>query len=192
MKLAIVVGHDIKAKGATSVGPLNVQEYDYNVDLAEHMYRSAMAKGITTRVFTRNGIGIKGAYENVRKWSDENTVCVELHFNSYNGKVQGSETLFDKDPLESIELAREVHKEIVEVFQRKNKHDRGIKLVDYGERGYLNLNLCKIPSCIVEPFFGDNPADAELGYKLKHQYADAIVDAVFTYFVERDRKMALN
>lgn len=192
MRLAIVVGHDMKAKGATSVSPLNVQEYDYNVDLAEYMYRVAMAKGITTRVFTRNKGGLRGAYEDVRKWSDENTVCLELHFNSFNGKVQGSETLFDKDPLDSIELAREVHKAVCEVFQRKNKQDRGIKLIDNGERGYLNLNLCKIPSCIVEPFFGDNPADAELGHKLKHQYADYLVDAVFTYFVERDRKMALN
>lgn len=192
MRLAIVVGHDVKGKGATSVAPLNLQEYDFNLQIAQDVYRKAMEHGIACRIFLRNGIGIRGVYEQVAQWADKNTVCIELHFNSFNGKAQGTETLFDKSPTDSIEFAREIHNGICELFKRKDKTNRGLKLIEQGDRGYLNLNLCQIPSCIVEPFFGDNTEDAKLAHKYMNLYGDTLVNSTIAYFKNKEKIMAMN
>ncbi|SRR6266540_2570028 len=191
MKLAIVVGHDINQPGAMSAAPLNKHEYDYNLEVAEFIYRIAMQNGITTKIFLRNKIGVTGVYKLVTEWSDDDTVCVELHFNSFDKKSQGTETLFDSDPTESVDLAREIHQQVCSVFSRKGKMDRGLKLSDEG-RGSHNLTSFTKPSCLIEPFFGDNPADADLGLKLKMQYAEAIVKGVAKFFINRDKNMSLN
>lgn len=182
IKLAIVVGHSYTAKGAYGVYPL-LPEYDFNSMLAEMIYQIAKERGLGVRVFRRDGIGVKGVYRNVKDWARSDlTVCVELHFNSFNGKVRGTETLYDNDPKESKDFAEIIHKCVCEALSRKDKTDRGLKLIsDPKERGYTNLNECKIPSVILEPVFGDNKEDAALLYDRKKQYALAIVDSTIKY-----------
>jgi N-acetylmuramoyl-L-alanine amidase len=192
MKLAIVVGHSKDKQGARAASPLNKTEYEYNLEVAEFVFRFAMDYGIFTRIFLRDKVGIVGAYKAVQDWAkDGDTVCVELHFNAFNKKAKGTETLFDQEPSDSIELARAVHTEVIECFKRKGKDDRGLKLIDEG-RGAKSLAECKIPGCLIEPFFGDNPDEAYMGQKMKIEYAHAIVDGVKTYFEHRQKAMSLN
>lgn len=192
-RFAVIVGHDSKAKGASSAPPLRLYEYDYNKEVAALVYRIAMERGLETRIFTRDGVGTKGAYKNVEKWlKGFDGVAIELHFNSYNGKVKGTETLFDDEPSESIELAREVQEAMCLAFNRKGKENRGLKRITPGERGYPNLKACKHPSCLVEPAFGDNPDESQMLMLKQQEYATALVAAVFNYFESRDKRMALN
>ena len=191
MKLAIVVGHSKDKKGAYAVGPINQHEYDFNIEVAQNAYQAAMLSGIQTKIFLRDSIGIVGAYKEVNKWADENTVCIELHFNSFNGKAQGTETLFDKDPVESIEVAREVHEAVCALFDRRGKLDRGLKLIDDG-RGAKSLAECKVPGCLIEPFFGDNKNDAILANSLRLEYAKTIVFGVLSYFENKIKRISLN
>lgn len=192
-RLCIVVGHTKKSPGAYAVAPLRLSEYDYNTEVAAIMYRVAMERGLETRIFTRDGIGTNGAYKNVEKWlKGFDGVAIELHFNSYNGKVKGTETLFDDEPSESIELAREVQEAMCLAFNRKGKENRGLKRITPGERGYPNLKACKHPSCLVEPAFGDNPDEAQMLMLKQQEYATALVAAVFNYFESRDARLALN
>lgn len=191
MRLALVVGHTKDQPGAHGVSPLNQYEYEFNLEVAQTAYQCAMTSGIQTRIFTRDGIGISGVYKQVNEWADENTVCIELHFNYFNGKVRGTETLFDTTPSESIELARDVHEAICALFDRRNKEDRGLKLVEDG-RGSKNLKLCRVPSCLVEPFFGDNKDDAKEANDLRVEYAKTLVFGVLSYFQNRQKRMELN
>lgn len=194
MKLAIIIGHELKSKGAKGVYPISGYEYDFNSEIAQLIFHSAMDRALPIRIFKRDGLGISGVYKQVQDWAGGNSeaVAIELHCNAFNGKVRGTETLFDKDPDDSIEFAREIHQSICTALNRKNKEDRGIKLIEKGDRGYINLNLCKIPSAIVEPFFIDNPEDAALGYSLKKQYAAAIVDGCLKFFKQREVYQKLN
>jgi N-acetylmuramoyl-L-alanine amidase len=199
MKLAIIVGHSIQEKGAWAVAPLNQSEYDYNLGVAEFAYRRAMSEGINCKIFLRKSPGKKGvkqAYDEVNKWADENTAAVELHFNSFNGKAYGTETWFDNEPIESVDLARKVHEQIVSVFKRTNKGNRLLKMIDINDnkydRGEYNFAQCRAPMCLVEPFFGDNAEDADLGLKLKLLYADAIVYGVKDYFIQKEKNLSLN
>lgn len=196
MKLAIVIGHEKKSPGSYAAAPLRLSEYDYNTEVAQLMYRFAMERGIQTKIFTRDNVGIKGVYKLVNDWAAatiySKTVCIELHFNAANEKAKGTETLFDMDPTECIEFAREVHESVCLVFNRKGKENRGLKKLGSGDRGYMNVGECKIVSCLVEPAFGDNKDDAKLLMDLQNDYAKALVDAVTDYFSSLDKRLALN
>lgn len=188
MKLAIVVGHTKVSKGAFGIKPINAHEYDYNTEVAQVMYRWAKAFGLECRVFMRDGVGISGVYEQVNEWAfGDNSVCIELHFNAANGRAQGTETLFDNDPSDSIEFAREVQSAMCMVFNRSEKGNRGLKMVQTESRGATNLIKCKITSCLTEPFFGDNPEDAKLGQEFKLEYAKILVETALKFLRERSQ-----
>lgn len=179
MRLCVVVGHTYVAKGAKGTYPIT-NEYEYNTEIAELVYQNAKSRDLEVKVFLRDGIGLKGVYRNVKEWTkfDPVSACVELHFNAFNGKARGTETLYDKDPANSEQFAQLIHNAVCLALGRKDKTDRGIKLIsEPSERGYTNLNECNIPSVILEPGFGDNKDDAKLLYETKKQYAKAIVDA---------------
>lgn len=185
MKLAIVIGHSKDKKGALATLPLNQYEYDYNTDVAQFMFRFAMNENLNCKIFTRDNIGVVGAYKAVSDWAGKDpAVCIELHFNAADTKARGTETLFDNDPLDCIEFARDIHQRVCSVFKRQGKQDRGIKLVDEG-RGAKNLAECKIVGCLIEPFFGDNKEDAALGLSKKVEYAKCLVEGVKVYFYKQ-------
>ena len=61
---------------------------------------------------------------------------------------------------------------MVDVFSRTGQGNRGLKKIDPGGRGYESVSALDIPSALVEPCFGDNPAEAVLGHQLKSDYAE--------------------
>ena len=188
--LAIVVGHTRKAPGAVAAAPISAPEYEYNTGLADLIKdRAAVAKH-HCKVFFRDGIGIKGAYDQVEQWFRENPdkdcAVVELHFNAFKPghSVQGTETLYcaDKDGGEVNErlLAQMVQNHICKAMGRSPRQDRGIKNrpKSEGEAGWYNVNqVFKWPSVLIEPGFYDNPADAKIGHEKKEKIAEAVVRA---------------
>lgn len=181
MKLAIVIGHSKIAQGAMSTDPLNMSEYEFNTVIAENMFRYGKDKGLDVKVFTRDEIGIVGAYRLVNKWVGEDRgVCIELHFNAANTKAQGTEVLYDTVPSSNEEFSQVVHDDLCVLFKRIGKTNRGIKLVDVG-RGARNLAECKVIGCLVEPFFGDNVSDAKLAKDNMTAYPVCLVNSVLKY-----------
>lgn len=170
LKLAIVVGHEKKRPGATLYG--GGSEYDYNSQLAELIKEFSPELGIETSIIYRDGIGIGGAY---RKVAELNPDCaVELHFNAFNGIAHGTETLcspaqHDKD------LAFEVQSAMCLVFNRPGL-SRGVKVLAKGDRGSQSVYaLGATANCLVEPFFGDNPQEAEMARQRQGELAKSIV-----------------
>lgn len=174
-KLAVVVGHTKRSPGAPGVEPISMHEYFWNHQLAQQIQSTANSKGVDCKIFFRDGIGISGAYRNVASWLPN--ACIELHFNAYNGRVKGTETLYGLYG-ESEKWADAVQNAMVTLYERAGAYDRGIKLRKTGERGGKNVNQLKeIPSCLIEPFFGDESSEAKLAKDYLIDLAAAIVVA---------------
>ncbi len=177
--LAVVVGHTRSSPGAQGKAPPLPQspnaaryEYTWNSELAEMIKQKAHASGVRCSVFFRDSGGITGAYARARKWRPEATV--ELHFNAFNGRARGTETLFALPG--SRAWAQALQDEFVTLYGRKGSLNRGLKDRSGGGRGHLSLTQID-PSTLIEPFFGDEQSDAELGDKNKARLANAIVEA---------------
>lgn len=177
--LAVVVGHTRSSPGAKGKAPPLPQspntarfEYTWNSELAELIKQKAHASGVRCSVFFRDSGGITGAYARVRQWRPEATV--ELHFNAFNERARGTETLFALP--RSRAWAQALQNEFVALYERKGSLDRGLKDRSSGGRGQLSLTQIE-PSALIEPFFGDESLDAELAMRHKERLADSIVAA---------------
>lgn len=191
--LAVVIGHDQKAKGALAVEPLSCYEYDYNSEIAKLVAREATDMGVKAQVFDRNQ-GLKAAYENVNGWLRNRVGCsIELHFNaSTNPAAMGCETLYI-DRNHSDVLAGMVQMEVLKALyyldsnngrpEFRQKHNRRTKALAKSDRGYGNLSLLEgIAGVIAEPFFGSNLEDAKTALERKKEYAIALIMASRSFF----------
>ncbi|MBV0891531.1 N-acetylmuramoyl-L-alanine amidase [Paracoccus sp. Z118] len=177
--LAVVVGHTRSSPGAQGKAPPLPRnpdtaryEYTWNSKLAEMIKERADASGIRCSVFFRDSGGITGAYARVRQWRPEATV--ELHFNAFNERARGTETLFALP--RSRAWAQALQDEFVALYERRGSLDRGLKDRSGGGRGHLSLTQIA-PSALIEPFFGDEASDAELGERTKERLAESIIVA---------------
>lgn len=90
-KLAIVVGHTNKDKGAYSPY-LGASEYVWNSDLAKKI-SEVLSSHLVVKTFFRDVGGIAGAYARGDSWGAE--AFVELHFNSsHNNSSTGTGILY--------------------------------------------------------------------------------------------------
>jgi N-acetylmuramoyl-L-alanine amidase len=188
--LAIVIGHSSEGtdKGALGLAPpfpneasAGRAEYFWNEDLARRIEQKATARSIRVSTFKRRqngGPGIREAYRLVDRWRPQATV--ELHFNSAVETARGTETLFGRDG--SRPWARALQDQMVALYDRTGRQDRGLKDANVEGRGVQSLTNAVQPSALIEPFFGSNREDAELGIARKDGLADAVVNA-FAAFV---------
>ncbi|WP_037545362.1 N-acetylmuramoyl-L-alanine amidase [Stappia stellulata] len=171
--VAIVVGHTKNSPGASGGAPIHKNEYPWNKDLAAMVHQACMSRGVQSKIFFRDGIGISGAYKQVAKWGAS---CVmELHFNAYNGAAHGTETLYDEDKnAGSKAWAQRLQDAMLGAL---GLYDRGLKERDKGDRGYGSVSALDIPSALTEPFFGDKASDAHVGEANKQELAEALAAA---------------
>lgn len=183
MKIALIVGHEKKSKGAFSK-TLGKSEYDWNGDLANKAQAYAKSIGAEAPIFLRDQVGISGAYRNALKVKPD--ALIEIHFNAADGKASGTETLYndagDAKNVHEVIFAKKVNDAMVKVLGLK---DRGIKKRQPGDRGYGNINQTKsVPSILIETGFGDNPKDARAMEANKDKLAKAIINATVDFLKE--------
>lgn len=177
--LGLIVGHERNAPGAT-MATTKQAEYFWNDHLAKMIESYAAAQGkLKTKVFYRDGVGREGACKAAMKAGSD--VVIELHFNAFNGKAFGSETLCTTNKID-VEFATKIQKAICSAMDR-NGMSRGVKQLSRGDRAATNVYLLPdIPNCIPEPFFGDNADEARLADRNKEKLARSIHDAVVEWF----------
>lgn len=175
--LGIIVGHEKKAPGAALAKPYNLSEYNYNSEVARQVeyFANTNPLGVHVTTIFRDGVGISGAYDKAIKLKCD--AIIELHFNAFDTKVGGSETLCSTNA-DDRAFAALVHSEVCAVFRGGNL-SRGVKALGRGDRGGQSIySFPKGANCLVEPFFGDNPGEAKLAMESTPKYAQAIVIAV--------------
>ena len=146
MKVAIVIGHHKNSAGFYSEF-LKQSEYIYNSEVASYLN--------FYDIYNRNG---KGTYkQQMQALADELNpkgydFVIELHFNGFNKKVQGVETVSWKGNKATQKAGEDFCKLISEKYGIKN---RGVKHVEENGRGYWFNYYIESNTMILEPFFGD-------------------------------------
>lgn len=183
IRLAIIVGHTKASPGASLAGTKQC-EYQYNTEVAEIMADEARRIGsIDPVIIFRDGVGIEGAYK--KAIAEKCDAAIELHFNAFNGRADGTEALCTSD-LNDVEFAHIIQNAMCRVFARAGQ-SRGVKAIAKSARGGGNVH--SFPggvNCLVEPAFGDNPREARMLIDYKVAYASALVQAVNLWATKKD------
>lgn len=147
MKIAIVIGHN-KVKQGYFSPYIGMTEYNY------HKRVVSLLKGVD--IYYRNDENyyskeIESLCDKLNSKSYD--LVLSLHFNSFNGSVQGSEAWV----FHSNEFTKNVaFKFSTEISNQFNIKDRGVKLINnINQRGGMLFYKCKHPVVLLEPFFGD-------------------------------------
>lgn len=148
MKIAIVIGHSQTKQGKYSER-LATTEFLYNSLVANtvkdvDVYTRPVDRGYTKQMFELSNLLNAKGYD----------LVVELHFNAYNGRVQGVETLGFTGNAFTTKIGNLFCDKVANHY---GVHNRGHKYSERNGRGYWFTALMAAPAIIVEPFFGDAP-----------------------------------
>jgi len=163
MRAAVVIGHSKESPGAYSEY-LRASEYIYNSEVAT--YLSCVAD-----IYRRPANG--GYKSQMKRLASEINkkdydLVIELHFNSFNGKVGGCETI-SYPGSSSLDFGEKFCNDISECYLTEN---RGAKEANSNSRGWWFLAYMEAPAIIVEPFFGDN--EESLKFENPGKYAEIL------------------
>ena len=164
MKVAVVVGHNSKAPGASAKSPLSISEFKYYNKIADKMV-SLSGGGITCKRFNRvktGGYGseIRKVYAQVDAYNPD--ISIELHFNAAGPTATGTETL-SSGSSGSLALSKALQDAQLKHLGLTN---RGVKVKSRGDRGGLSLHIGRAPAALIEPFFGSNTKDCKAAHAL--------------------------
>lgn len=179
MKIAVVVGHNSRNKGAFMKGAFNQFEFDFNNRVADLMIESAEGSDLQIKKFNRTYVGsytteVKRVYENVNAWDPD--FIFELHFNGYNGKTGYSFVLHHHASSKGKACAKHIN----DVFVAETGFtDKETKALTSSDRGYLSTAEASAPCILTETWFGDYADHVEKIGQLDHEgvaalYMDAI------------------
>lgn len=157
MKIAAVIGHTSKSKGAYSKF-FKMREFDFytevvkNLNDVEVFIYDEKISGYVTRVKA-----------NAKKLNtDDFDLIIELHFNHFKDtSANGCETLYyfkSKNAKYYAALFSETLNDYTGIKLRNG----GLKsLANKNDRGFAAVYYPKAPVILIEPFFGSNTSDCE-------------------------------
>jgi N-acetylmuramoyl-L-alanine amidase len=162
-KVAIVVGHDKIEQGA----------YSHLLKHSEFSYHSELVKLLPFDIYYRStkGIYVDKMLELASRINGKAyTLVVELHFNMFNGVVNGTECLYHHKSTVGKRYAEIYCNNVVKEYGTVLRGAKGIS----GGNGFGFVSLMDAPALVLEPFFGDN-AEA-LKFKDLNKYAKLLID----------------
>lgn len=158
MKTAFVIGHDEKAKGATSkhlIEGKEISEFDF---WKEFVLKNLLDHG---DIFVHESIS---SYDKKQRATAEKTkyydLVIEFHFNSFNGKAQGVEALHYYKNNKTQAISEMFSQLVNEKMNIKLRGMNGATPSSSGN-GYGFLYHTKKWAILLEPFFGDNKSDCK-------------------------------
>ena len=182
--VAIVDGHTSMKKGASSEW-LNRSEYDFWCEFTAFSQFNDYFK-FKHEPFIHEYLG---GYEERQKVMAQRTkdfdLVIELHFNAFDGKANGSEALVNKDNELMVSVANK-YGSLMSEFGFK---DRGVKEIDLEnndqERGEVFISSMYGDAIILEPFFGDNKEDVAKFVNMGFGGYATVINNLVKYYYER-------
>lgn len=157
MKVAFVIGHHKKSKGALSKH-FGLREYDFYKEVLSFLnepsvfYHDENISGYTTR--------IKNTASKINKVNFD--LVIELHFNSaVHHSANGCETLYYYRSDKSRDYAKQFSKIVASETGIKSRNGGLKALTNRGDRGFASVYYTKAPTILIEPFFGSNDNDCK-------------------------------
>lgn len=158
MKVAVVLGHHEKSKGAYSPW-LKVSEWDFYNEVVDCLsdvdvyYHDKNIGGYVTRT--------KNTARKINKIDYD--LVMELHFNSSsNPTANGCETLYYFASRKGRDYARKFSEVVVEWTGIKSRNGGLKALTNKYDRGFASVFYTKAPTILIEPFFGSSRKDCDL------------------------------
>jgi N-acetylmuramoyl-L-alanine amidase len=179
--IGICIGHSRKGdKGAYTLSPNSVSEYDFNKSLVplivpylEVPYKVYDDYQASSYVGAMNFIS--------RKLKEDGaTSCVELHFNAASPSAHGHEWLYWETSKGGKRLAESFNNAMQEEYP--DIRPRGIKSRTHRQRGSLFLRKTPCYACIAEPFFGSNRGDVDIIMSNLSQLAKVYADGINNFY----------
>lgn len=160
-KVAIIVGHNIRAQGATAIN--RSSEFEFNKYVAN-------LTGLPTIFRNTEGYSSQCSHvaKQIRNGGFSHAIC--LHFNAYNSDAQGTEVLYTAT--RSKDFAEMALEKLISFGRLKN---RGIKKATRGSQMLDAIEDAGAKAILLEPFFGDAPG-AEVFLENKDNYAKILKD----------------
>ena len=157
MRIAFVLGHHEKSKGAYS-NYFCMAEWDFynkvidELGCVDTFYHDSDINRYTSR--------IKSTANKINKVNYD--LVIELHFNSaVHTSANGCETLYYYRSIKSKEYAS-LFSHIVTKETSIKSRNGGVKaLTNKNDRGFASVYYTKAPTILIEPFFGSNDDDCE-------------------------------
>ena len=154
-KVAVVIGHHEKQKGALSKY-FGLREFDFYSEVVKHIDN--------VDVFTHdsNISGYKTRIKNTAKKLNDYDLVIELHFNSFgDNSVGGCETLYYCKSVKGEQYAKTFSKYVHDATNIQLRNN-GIKaLSNINDRGFASVYYPLPPTILIEPFFGSNNDDCK-------------------------------
>lgn len=176
MKVALVIGHNQRSKGAysTIVG----SEYDYWKRIAEKIKTEIP---LVVDVYERepNQYYTREMFEVLEELNkNDYKFCMELHFNAASEQANGCECLVYYKNNEAKELATNFMAKLQNIFGSKIRGNHGIiEIQDSKTRGGYGICNSKDTYILVEPFFGSNN-DESLKFSVEKDVVDLFVNFI--------------
>ena len=180
-KVALVVGHSSRDKGAVAVD--GTKEWNWNKTNAEMIQKELSILGVDSFIFYRKpNLGYSHSMvqlaKEVKNYGAD--VAIELHFNSFNEKSNGTEAVVSGSK-QSVLFARSVLSEWAREFPLLAlRRDRGVFSNPNGRGSGFN-NRMHCPSIVWEPLFGSNPSEWKKYGKKQLKMSKALAKGVFNY-----------
>ena len=177
MKVALVIGHNKRSKGAysTIVG----SEYDYWKRIAEKI-KGEIPECVDIYERKSNKAYVLEMNEVLKELNkNDYKFCMELHFNSAgNGQANGCECLVYHKNNNAKELATNFMARLQNIFGSKIRGNHGIiEIQDSKTRGGYGICNSKNTYILAEPFFGSNN-DESLKFSVEKDIVDLFVNFI--------------
>ena len=177
MKVALIIGHNQRSKGAYSqiVG----SEYDYWKRIAEKI-KTEIPEMVDVYERKPNKFYVPEMEEVLKELNkNDYKTCLELHFNSStNSQANGCECLVYYKNNKAKELATNFMARLQNIFGSKIRGNHGIiEIQDSKVRGGYGICNSKDTYILVEPFFGSNP-DESLKFSVEKDVVDLFINFI--------------
>lgn len=175
-KVAIVVGHRSKAKGAYSLF-LKLHEYDFNFSVADRLADIADIYERPNTPFVSEATRIKKLTAEINKQKYD--LVIELHFNAAaDSRAHGCTALHYVTNEKTKKICKRYIFEMTSVGLRNRNP---IPISSKFERGGVFITNCKADAILLEPFFGSNKNDCDLILSCFDEHVEVIRDIILNY-----------
>lgn len=177
MKVALIIGHNKRSKGAYSqiVG----SEYDYWKGIAEKI-KTEIPELVDVYERKPNKFYVSEMEEVLKELNkNDYKTCLELHFNSStNSQANGCECLVYYKNNKAKKLATNFMARLQNIFGSKIRGNHGIiEIQDSKTRGGYGICNSKDTYILVEPFFGSNP-DESLKFSVEKDVVNLFINFI--------------
>lgn len=188
---AVVIGHTEKKQGARAYD--GQSEWAWNHLVGSLLtYEATRYIALEMQVFIRESALVNTADFIRSKWPNGPDMTVELHFNSFEEEVEGTEVLVLKEGLalqqnyvSTEACAKVIAESISTAYASSLRHTDGIKVVGQTEKGAWNMfcmhdRAMSPVSVLVEPQFCNFPTThAKDLIEDPKRYARVLAEAIF-------------